>query len=250
MKIGKKGDFTNRALGIILACLVILLFIVLVVKVYKTYRDEETKNAITALEEFVGKLNSLDEGFNGVLEIQGFKGRQNWAIVGWSQSDLSRPQKCALSSCLCICKYKVEDIADKSTIAKLSLSFKPVEHQISLKKDYLLKFANVCDGSNGFCRNLNYKDVFVDSFRYFTTYERENDLTKTINCESGFSPSHSLRPEGVSYIRIMLALNGVRVTKMGDTIKLFRFDADSCSNREEMVDKYRADEEKNKNAVY
>lgn len=123
----RKGDTLNTVLGIILAVIGILIFIAGIYKLYQVGVNEESENAKKTLDIVVARVNAMPDGQTGTFALQGFS-EDTWFLVGWSASDRTKPEKCLISSCVCICK-----------------GFSSGEH---------------CQ-SEGFCREVNFVNVSV-----------------------------------------------------------------------------------------
>lgn len=79
----------------------------------------EEKNAQHFLDSVTGKYDSLEAGQNNSFIFQGFKGGEKWFLVAWDGTDPSRPEKCFLASCLCICRTgSSADACQKSGICR------------------------------------------------------------------------------------------------------------------------------------
>ncbi len=81
----------------------------------KLTEDTELENAHTRLETVLGKINSLGKGESVNFTIQGFKAENNWYLLGWGKTDISRPDisECFASSCICICAGNTADSCKK-----------------------------------------------------------------------------------------------------------------------------------------
>jgi hypothetical protein len=125
----RKGDTLNTVLGVILAVIGILIFIAGIYKLYQVGASEESENAKKTLDIVIARINAMPEEQAGTFTLQGFS-EDAWFLVGWSASDRMRPDKCLLSSCLCICEgsSRSESCQD-----------------------------------NGFCREVNFPHVVVES---------------------------------------------------------------------------------------
>jgi len=113
MRFNKKGDLREQVPEIVLVVLILVLLAFGVYKLYEIYSSSERDAAKNILESLVAKINLVKgEDVKGkVLEIplQGFKGAENWFIVGFSKDASKKPQKCYFGSCLCICPLNDND---------------------------------------------------------------------------------------------------------------------------------------------
>lgn len=126
----RKGDTLNTVLGIILAVIGILIFIAGIYKLYQVGVNEESENAKKTLDIVIARVNAMPDGETGKFTLQGFS-QDVWYIVGWGRLDRESPEKCLGSACLCICKKS--------------------------------GFASGCQGSDGFCRVIDFDNVSVRS---------------------------------------------------------------------------------------
>lgn len=126
----RKGDTLNTVLGIILAVIGILIFIAGIYKLYQVGVNEESENAKKTLDIVIARVNAMPDGQTGTFALQGFS-EEAWFLSGWSASDRTKPEKCLISSCVCICKGSGR--------------------------------SENCQGSEGFCREVNFVNVAVES---------------------------------------------------------------------------------------
>ncbi len=128
----RKGDTLNTVLGIILAVIGILIFIAGIYKLYQVGVNEESENAKKTLDIVIARVNAMPDGDTGKFTLQGFS-ENTWFLAGWSADPLDRdkPEKCLRSSCLCICKGSAS--------------------------------SEVCQGNEGFCREVNFVNVAVET---------------------------------------------------------------------------------------
>lgn len=99
--------FPEESLKIVLA-VIILAGILLAgfLLVGKFRENSEQRNAQGFIDSLLNRHARLEVGENNTFIFQGFKGGQDWYLVGWADSDPTRPQKCFFASCLCLCKRK------------------------------------------------------------------------------------------------------------------------------------------------
>lgn len=101
MRSDKRGGIVmDNLLGIILVGIALIIFVVAVYKFYETSLDQDAKSAQALADSIVAKVEALDEGSVNST----FRGVKDWYIVGWGIEDEDRPDKCALSSCICVCQ--------------------------------------------------------------------------------------------------------------------------------------------------
>ncbi len=106
-KLGKKGEkdillenFIGSVIGILA---LVMIFGYGIYKVYGIFISQEAKNAQNTLERISAKLDVLEEGKQTSFPVQGFRGAKDWFLIGWNETDATRPDKCYFGSCLCIC---------------------------------------------------------------------------------------------------------------------------------------------------
>ena len=104
-----KGIFTTETLGVIIAVIALVGLGFLGVKLYNIWVDQDLKNAKAFIEDISTKIETLNDGENNTFLMRGIKG---WVLVGYDFSDASRPDKCFLNSCLCLCENDVASCQD------------------------------------------------------------------------------------------------------------------------------------------
>ena len=102
--LNKKGDLTNETLSIIVAVIGVSLLLFGVWKLYGALANSERENAKNVLNALEDKINAIQDGEEGKILLQGFKGAENWYLVGWSKDEKGKPEKCFFDSCICVCK--------------------------------------------------------------------------------------------------------------------------------------------------
>jgi hypothetical protein len=134
-------DLKENVPGIIIAVLGLVIIVAAVwisISAYKSQDERKAQNLVNNLE---GKLNVLPEGQISKFAVVGVQG---WFIAGWSSDDPNRPQKCALESCICVCK---EDFGASGIKLTDLLGYRPAMCQ-----------------SKGFCRFFKDSNVNVNIF--------------------------------------------------------------------------------------
>lgn len=108
----KKGEIgVNELLGFILALIGLVIIGYAIFKLYSVTQDSAEKNAQEVLDRLLERIGSLESQFqeegevSTAITIQGFRQTSGnyWYIKGWSINDEERPDKCAFSSCICVC---------------------------------------------------------------------------------------------------------------------------------------------------
>jgi len=94
----------------------------------------------------MGKIELLEDGENNTFIIQGFKGGENWYLVGWNKEEQDRPEKCFFDNCLCICKP--EDATSNNPYGR---------------KQYGRQDLGEGCQDNGFCREIESPSIAVAS---------------------------------------------------------------------------------------
>jgi len=170
----KKGDLTNNVLSVIVAVIGIGILIFGIVKLYGLFSEQEEKNAKNFLESLSEKISSLKEGQKNEFIMQGFKGSENWYVLGYSKEE-ARPEKCFFDSCVCICKGNSESGLPPGFIARVDSEKKffdvngnEIKQKIAgveVKYDSLheSQFISVCQGDTGvgFCSSFDEKEVYT-----------------------------------------------------------------------------------------
>jgi len=102
----KKAILIKNALGLIIAAIgLILIMGGAYYKIYKPFMiNQEIENAKNTIDLIMAKINALEPEQNNSYPFQFLKG--DWVLTSWSKSEPadSKPDKCFLNSCLCICK--------------------------------------------------------------------------------------------------------------------------------------------------
>ena len=151
----RKGDLTNQALSVIIAVIGILLIAYGIFKLYDAVRNNENKNAQKTIDLLNEKIKFLEEEKSGVFTIQGFKNSKEWYITGWTGG--TGPDKCFLSSCLCICKgYPFETEVDHPRIDPETRRDLNIYDEILSQE----KMQDFCQ-NNGYCRNIEFDRVEI-----------------------------------------------------------------------------------------
>ena len=102
--INKKGILLGNTLKTILAVMVLLLLFVGAWLVYSAVtKDNELELVRKTLGKIEAKASALKQNETTTMTLQGFDSKENWYIVGWGKQDFDAPEKCSLSSCVCIC---------------------------------------------------------------------------------------------------------------------------------------------------
>jgi len=188
----RKGDLREQVPEIVLVVLIIFTFIFGGYKLYQIYSASEIDAAKNILESVVAKINLAkgEDIKDKAVEIplQGFKGADNWWIVGFSKNDKIKPQKCYRGSCLCICKFEnfVNKEYDYFSIIK------PEESTIYFF-ELRGKAIDSCQ-ENGFCKDVEFSKVMTLS---------EYEFSGT--------PSPTNKPVKVGAIRLSNSLEYVQV---------------------------------------
>lgn len=111
----------NEMLGFIIAVIGIVLLGFFGVKLYGFFVDADMKNAQAFIDDFVGKIKTLNDGESNSFALRGVEG---WILVAWNKENPialegevigkdSKPQKCFdKDNCLCICENSIENCQD------------------------------------------------------------------------------------------------------------------------------------------
>ena len=111
--------------------------------IYKNVMSNpEVENAKNTLNTIIEKIEIMKEG-KGKFTIQGFEGSEKWFLMSWNENDLTdtKPEKCFLESCLCICK--------------------PIGNLLA--ENYNWK-ENCGTTNQGFCIEIKNKDILINKF--------------------------------------------------------------------------------------
>ena len=102
--------------------------------------NQEAENAKTTLNTIISKIEILAEP-KGKFTIQGFQKSNTWFLLSWNKNDPTntKPEKCFLNSCLCLCKSQHDDIQSDNW------------------KE------NCQTQGQGFCTEIKDKDIFVNN---------------------------------------------------------------------------------------
>jgi hypothetical protein len=106
MRMKKRGILLGNVTNIIIAVLGLLVFGFFVIQVYKLYVNQESTNAKNMLDMLSAKIEALNINESSEILLQGFKGGENWALVGWGKNEgekEGKPDKCFGKTCLCVC---------------------------------------------------------------------------------------------------------------------------------------------------
>jgi len=99
--IAKKGILMPTTLEMVIAAACIFLLVAGAYMVLTTVSsNQETAAAKNFINGLMSKIQTLDNGQSNSFLIRGI---QDWYLVGWSLNDPAAPQKCLLSSCVCVC---------------------------------------------------------------------------------------------------------------------------------------------------
>lgn len=137
--MNRKG-LTKYTLEVVVAIIGLVILGYFVSVVYNNFvQNQEMKNAQKTINLIEAKINAIKEGEKTSYTIQGFKAIEGtWYLMGWDKQDKDRPGKCAISSCICICKVE--------------------SPRIPLKKE-----TDTCQ-ENGFCRKMGDTNIKVTTF--------------------------------------------------------------------------------------
>ncbi len=153
----RKGDLTNQALSVIIAVIGILLIAYGIYKLYDVVRNNDNKNAQKTIDVLNEKISFLEEGNSGIFTIQGFKKSKEWYITGWTGG--TGPDKCFLSSCLCICKGNpIETKKEHPRIDPETGQDMNIYDEILVLNEE--KMQDFCQNS-GYCRDVDFSRVEI-----------------------------------------------------------------------------------------
>jgi hypothetical protein len=128
--LNKKGDLKEEIPEILLFLIASVILIVAIWNGIGILKNQELEKAEDFIDGVKKKIDGLDDEKKGELITKGITG---WYLAGWSVGNPARPERCALESCICICKGKKKNA----------------------KKD--------CQ-ENGLCRDVNKEKVTVAKF--------------------------------------------------------------------------------------
>jgi len=144
-------DLKEEVPGIVLLVLaIVVIFIPLIVLISKYYLvNQENMNVQKTIDTIMAKIDGLKKGEGNDFTIQGFKGAENWYLVGWDKDEVGRPDKCfVFNGCICLCKLgPSEYFSDNGIDANFRGKF----------------FSPVCQKS-GFCREAGIASLSVKTF--------------------------------------------------------------------------------------
>lgn len=117
-------------LRVILAAIGIALIAYGIYRFADVTANQDRESAKNLLDNFLAKVEALEDGQTATLTFQGFESDSIWYLVAWNKTSADAPEQCFFTSCLCICK----DGAD-------------LDH---------------CNNRNSFCREIAY-DALVET---------------------------------------------------------------------------------------
>ena len=125
MKFYRKGMLVPEGMGLVIAIIGLVILGFFGVKLYNVFVEQDMKNAKTFIEGLNAKIENLDDGESNTFALRGV---QDWVLVGWNASDKTRPEKCFLNSCLCLCKDSVANCQENGYC-------RAVDRNVSVKSD-------------------------------------------------------------------------------------------------------------------
>ncbi|MEM4259169.1 MAG: hypothetical protein QXS38_00180 [Candidatus Pacearchaeota archaeon] len=143
---GKKGDLLNNVLTTIIAVIGLALLAYAAWRIYAVYANQDETSAKKTINFIDNKIDSISAGQNVIITVKGIEG---WFLTGWQRDDASRPDKCALYSCICICKG---DISGGERDGKLFVYEGSVFNQ--------RESPQLCQ-ETGFCREFNVDKIII-----------------------------------------------------------------------------------------
>ena len=162
----KIGAITEEnVFALIIAVIGIGLLVFGAVRLFSLYRNAESDDARNALDNIIGKIETLKDGQSNKFFVQGFKGAGNWFLIGWGKGEQGRPDKCFFESCLCVCRGLDEDAKE---------TYQPGGSESYQEAIALAKSAHgsACQ-SKGFCRDIKAKEINLGQFGLPTTIHGE-----------------------------------------------------------------------------
>jgi len=157
----KRGDLQNNVLSLVIVAIGLGLLVFGFVKLYQVTVSNESKDAQKTIDTLFDKVETLKDGESNNFLIQGFKGSENWKIIGWDKNEKGRPDKCFFESCICICKGIEINVVFYGPQGKGSL-----EEAIFSRKSEHAKNCNI----NGFCRVIEGRKVNLAKMEYSLLY--------------------------------------------------------------------------------
>jgi hypothetical protein len=106
----RKNAVTNNFLGMIIAVIAIVGLVFLGVRLYNVFVEQEDKNAQAFIDGLNAKIENLENGENNTFALRGVG---NWVFVAFDFKDKTRPDKCFLNSCVCVCKDSSENCQEQ-----------------------------------------------------------------------------------------------------------------------------------------
>lgn len=166
----KKGEETSNSLvSLLLAIIGIAILLIPLIWAFNYFfTDKDLRNAKDLSEIISNNLESIS--FNeGKITLQGIEG---WYLFAWGVDDSTndgKPGSCFGKSCICVCEAY-----------------------------------DSCEGNRGFCNNLDFEDVSVESS--FTYSEGNADFVKTYYVDANCYPF--IKKSLVSDLPYKVELNG------------------------------------------
>lgn len=123
IKLNKKGEeeegLTANTLGTVLgvtATLIIIFFIYLAIT--RIWSDPGLEAAQEIADRIQQKINIMEANQRTTMTIQGSEKLDGWVIEAWSKESQERPDKCFLSSCVCLCKGQGKEACQNKGICR------------------------------------------------------------------------------------------------------------------------------------
>ena len=193
-KINRNGEIsTNTVITTVIAIIGIVMLGYAVAKIYDNFANQEGKNAENMAKSLQSKINVLSDGDKSSLATFGLN--NYWFVAGWGGSDIGRPEKCFLGSCICVCKSAV-NLKETTLGSKLRVE--------------------ICQ-KEGYCKEIKFNDGPV-SFVSTSAQTTVTGVPSTIITEWLFGEDEI--EKNVNYIRLEKNLVLVNFTREGDKIIL------------------------------
>ncbi|MDP1695447.1 MAG: hypothetical protein Q8L29_00865 [archaeon] len=114
-RMNKRGDLLNNILGVVIAVIGILVIFGGAYMLYQKYVNQESEKAKNTIDVLEAKINAIEVGQSTEALVRGLPG---WFVAGWGKAITTKPDKCFLSICLCICKGSAVQEADKVKVCQ------------------------------------------------------------------------------------------------------------------------------------
>jgi hypothetical protein len=176
----RKGILMDNTLSIIIAVLGLAVLLGAIALIAYNWYFADAAKAKMALNTVGDKIDYLNPGESTKFPLRTVEG---WVFVGWNKSDTTRPDKCFLSSCICICKPDIKKIEFSFSgliyPEYITIIYGPGKAPVSNffagkeNPDQRTFLRDSCQSSDGFCRAI--KESAIDLYSLRDEYRPDLD---------------------------------------------------------------------------